>query len=53
MDTYYLNNAAVAAEALRLEGAHRVGVVDIDAHQGNGTAAIFYDRPDVLYELAS
>ena len=22
----------------------RVGIVDIDAHQGNGTAAIFYDR---------
>ena len=27
----------------------RVGIVDIDAHQGNGTAAIFYDRADVLY----
>jgi acetoin utilization deacetylase AcuC-like enzyme len=26
-----------------------VGIVDIDAHQGNGTAAIFYDRADVLY----
>ena len=24
-------------------------MIDIDAHQGNGTAAIFYDRADVLY----
>ncbi len=45
----YLNNAAVAAAALRTSGAQRVGIVDIDAHQGNGTAAIFYDRSDVLY----
>ena len=26
-----------------------MAVIDIDAHQGNGTAAIFYDRADVLY----
>ena len=45
----YLNNAAVAATALRTSGAQRVGIVDIDAHQGNGTAAIFYERADVLY----
>ncbi len=45
----YLNNAAVAAEALRAGGHDRVAVIDIDAHQGNGTAAIFYDRADVLY----
>ncbi len=45
----YLNNAAVAAEALRVGGHERVAVIDIDAHQGNGTAAIFYDRADVLY----
>lgn len=45
----YLNNAAVAAEALRLGGRERVGIVDIDAHHGNGTAAIFYARSDVLY----
>ena len=46
----YLNNAAVAAEALGAAGGHdRVAVIDIDAHQGNGTAAIFYDRADVLY----
>ncbi len=45
----YLNNAAVAAAALRRSGAARVGIVDLDAHQGNGTAAIFWDRDDVLY----
>jgi acetoin utilization deacetylase AcuC-like enzyme len=45
----YLNNAAAAAEALRRGGAPRVAVVDVDAHHGNGTAAIFYDRGDVLY----
>jgi acetoin utilization deacetylase AcuC-like enzyme len=45
----YLNNAAVAAVSLRSAGFARVGIVDVDAHQGNGTAAIFYDRADVLY----
>jgi acetoin utilization deacetylase AcuC-like enzyme len=45
----YLNNAAVAAVTLRNAGFERVGIVDVDAHQGNGTAAIFYDRADVLY----
>jgi acetoin utilization deacetylase AcuC-like enzyme len=45
----YLNNAAVAAEGLRAAGPRRVAVVDLDAHHGNGTAAIFYERADVLY----
>ncbi len=45
----YLNNAAVAAQALVNGGAARVAVVDIDAHHGNGTQALFYDRGDVLY----
>ncbi|MET8049632.1 histone deacetylase family protein [Streptosporangium sp. NPDC005286] len=45
----YLNNAAIAAEALRAAGAERVAIVDIDAHHGNGTQAIFYDRADVWY----
>jgi acetoin utilization deacetylase AcuC-like enzyme len=45
----YLNNAAVAAQGLRVAGLHRVAVVDIDAHHGNGTQAIFYERPDVWY----
>jgi acetoin utilization deacetylase AcuC-like enzyme len=45
----YLNNAAVAAEALRAAGARQVAVIDIDAHHGNGTQMIFYDRADVWY----
>jgi acetoin utilization deacetylase AcuC-like enzyme len=45
----YLNNAGVAAEALRRSGHERVAVVDIDAHHGNGTQMIFYDRADVFY----
>jgi acetoin utilization deacetylase AcuC-like enzyme len=45
----YLNNAAAAAQALRRGGHDRVAVVDVDAHHGNGTASIFYERPDVFY----
>jgi acetoin utilization deacetylase AcuC-like enzyme len=45
----YLNNAAVAAEALRAAAHERVAVVDVDAHYGNGTASIFYSRADVFY----
>ena len=30
-------------------GLERVAIVDIDAHQGNGTQEIFWDRADVLY----
>jgi acetoin utilization deacetylase AcuC-like enzyme len=45
----YLNNAAIAAQALSASGAGRVAVIDVDAHHGNGTQAIFYDRPDVYY----
>ncbi len=43
----YINNAAVAAEALRDAGARRVSVLDIDYHHGNGTQEIFYGRGDV------
>ena len=45
----YLNNAALAAQALRGEGFGRVAVLDLDAHHGNGTQAIFWERGDVLY----
>jgi len=45
----YFNNAAAAAQALRDRGAGRVAIVDIDAHQGNGTQEIFWHRGDVLY----
>lgn len=45
----YLNNAAIAADRLRARGARRVAVIDIDAHHGNGTQAIFYNRGDVFF----
>jgi acetoin utilization deacetylase AcuC-like enzyme len=45
----YLNNAAIAAAGLRRAGHDRVAIVDVDAHHGNGTAAIFYDRAGVFY----
>ncbi len=44
----YLNNAAIAAQALRSAGHDRVAVVDVDAHHANGTQSIFYDRADVM-----
>jgi acetoin utilization deacetylase AcuC-like enzyme len=44
----YLNNAAIAAEHLRARGAARVGILDIDAHHGNGTQHVFWERDDVL-----
>jgi acetoin utilization deacetylase AcuC-like enzyme len=34
---------------LRAAGVQRVAVIDVDAHHGNGTQMIFYDRPDVFY----
>jgi len=44
----YLNNAAIAAEALR-ERFPRVVVLDTDVHHGQGIQEIFYERNDVLY----
>ncbi len=44
----YVNNAAVAAQALLDAGASRVAILDIDYHHGNGTQSIFYSRSDVL-----
>ncbi|HUF48804.1 MAG TPA: histone deacetylase [Vicinamibacterales bacterium] len=43
------NNVAVAAAALRADGVARVAIVDIDVHHGNGTQALFYDDPTVLF----
>ena len=61
----YLNNAAIAAQFLGVGGwvvglphhppppnpqpPHRVAVLDIDFHHGNGTQQIFYERGDVLF----
>jgi acetoin utilization deacetylase AcuC-like enzyme len=45
----FINNAALAAQHLRDAGMERVAVLDVDYHHGNGTQAIFYDRPDVFF----
>ncbi len=44
----YLNNTAAAAARLRGGLDAPVAVLDIDAHHGNGTQAIFYDDAEVL-----
>jgi acetoin utilization deacetylase AcuC-like enzyme len=44
-----LNDVAIAAAKLRVEGAiERAAVIDLDVHQGNGTAAIFEDMDEVF-----
>lgn len=43
----FLNNAGIAAEALRVRGL-RPAILDVDVHHGNGTQGIFYARSDVL-----
>lgn len=45
----FLNNAAIAAQYLRDQGAARVAILDVDYHHGNGTQEIFYERSDVLF----
>ena len=44
----YLNNSAAAAASLRAAGITPVAVIDIDAHHGNGTQAIFWDDDEML-----
>jgi acetoin utilization deacetylase AcuC-like enzyme len=45
-----LGNVAIAARfAQRQYGIERVMIVDYDVHHGNGTEAMFYDDPSVLY----
>lgn len=44
-----LNDVAIAARCLRRDAlVERVLIVDLDVHQGNGTAAIFADEPEVF-----
>ncbi len=45
----YLNSAAVSAQWLIRSGVDRVAILDIDAHHGNGTQEIFYERSEVAY----
>lgn len=43
------NDVAIAVRVLQQEGrVRRVAIVDLDVHQGNGTARIFADDPDVF-----
>jgi len=43
------NDIAIAIRALQQEGRiRRAAVIDLDVHQGNGTAAIFRDDPTVF-----
>jgi acetoin utilization deacetylase AcuC-like enzyme len=44
------NNVAIAARHAQAElGLGRVAILDWDVHHGNGTQAIFWDDPTVLY----
>jgi acetoin utilization deacetylase AcuC-like enzyme len=46
----YFNNVAIAAKYLQEQWQiRRVGIVDFDAHHGNGTQQIFFDDPTVFY----
>ncbi|MEZ5290458.1 MAG: histone deacetylase [Vicinamibacterales bacterium] len=43
------NSIALAAAFARQQGLARVAIVDFDVHHGNGTQAMFYDDPAVLF----
>jgi len=44
-----LNDQAIAANYLLSAGLHRkILIIDLDVHQGNGTAEIFYNEPNVF-----
>ncbi len=45
----FLNNAAIAAQHLRANGAGKVAILDVDFHHGNGTQDIFAARSDILF----
>jgi acetoin utilization deacetylase AcuC-like enzyme len=44
-----VNHVAVAAAHARASGVERVAILDWDAHHGNGTQAMFWTDPSVLY----
>jgi acetoin utilization deacetylase AcuC-like enzyme len=44
------NNVVIAADrARRNHGVERVAVMDFDVHHGNGTQALFWDDPNLMY----
>jgi acetoin utilization deacetylase AcuC-like enzyme len=42
------NDAAVAARVLQADAPVKIAIVDLDVHQGNGTAAIFAQDPSTF-----
>jgi acetoin utilization deacetylase AcuC-like enzyme len=45
----FINNVAVAARRMQVEGIERVAIVDFDVHHGNGTEDMFRGDDSVLY----
>jgi acetoin utilization deacetylase AcuC-like enzyme len=43
-----VNDIAICAHRARRRGLRRIAVVDLDVHQGDGTASMFADDPDVF-----
>ena len=44
-----VNDIAIAAQhAVQHHGISRVAIIDLDVHQGDGTASIFLDNPQIL-----
>ncbi|HYG42956.1 MAG TPA: histone deacetylase family protein [Bordetella sp.] len=43
----YLNSSAAAAQRLA-QAYGKIAILDVDAHHGDGTQQIFYQRPDVM-----
>lgn len=44
------NNVAIATEyARQYHQINRIAIIDFDVHHGNGTQAIFFNQPNVLY----
>jgi acetoin utilization deacetylase AcuC-like enzyme len=47
----FFNNVAIAARyAQKRHDAERVAIVDFDVHHGNGSQAIFWSDPTVMYQ---
>ena len=45
----YLNNIAIMVRHVQLKGIRKVMILDWDAHHGDGTQAVFYEDPSVLF----
>ena len=43
------NNVAICAKNLLNQGRQKIAILDWDVHHGNGTQAMFYENPDVLF----